>query len=155
MKKMRVKRGEHPEAAEVIEHLKAVISATTSDHVKSDLALSRYLSVSQQAVSLWRKKGKISYDEIVELAYNLIFPISLDEVLLGRHSIEHPWLKEPLADWSIVGMNHYHQNRKKYLFVAMVKNGRCIVEEGTDGSQLWNRLCEKAMASETRPGGTR
>lgn len=90
-KKMRAKHGEHPEAAEVIERLKAVISTSTPDDIKSDLALSRYLSVSQQAISSWRKKGKISYDEIVELAYNLIFPISLDEVLLGRHTVERYW----------------------------------------------------------------
>lgn len=57
-----------------------------------------------------------------------------------------PWLREPLADWSIVGMNHYHQNGKKYLFVAMVRDGRCIVEEGLDDETLWNRLCERATA---------
>lgn len=92
---MRKQRGEHPDAGEVIERLKAVISTATPDRIKSDNALSQYLSVSQQAVSGWRKKGKVSYDEIVELAYNLIFPISLDEVLLGRHTVERYWLFPP------------------------------------------------------------
>jgi len=57
-----------------------------------------------------------------------------------------PWLRDPLDSWSIVGMNHYHQNGNKYLFVAMVKDSRCIVEEGLDDETLWNRLCEKAVA---------
>ncbi len=99
MRKMRKQRGEHPDAAEVIERLKAVISTRTPDVVKSDNALSQYLSVSQQAVSGWRKKGKVSYDEIVELAYNLIFPISLDEVLLGRHTIERYWRFPPFPEF--------------------------------------------------------
>lgn len=115
MKKMRQQRGEHPDAGKVIERLKAVISTTTPDTIKSDNALSQYLSVSQQAVSGWRKKGKVSYDEIVELAYNLIFPISLDEVLLGRHTVERYWQFPPFPGLDeddperIVPAGHWHQ----------------------------------------------
>lgn len=57
-----------------------------------------------------------------------------------------PWLREPLIGWSIVGMNHYHQDGNRYLFVAMTRDDRCIVEEGLDDEALWNRLCEKATA---------
>lgn len=41
-------------------------------------------------------------------------------------------------------MNHYHVNGQKRLFVAMTKDGRCIVEEGADDKYLWNRLWRKA-----------
>ena len=61
---------------------------------------------------------------------------------------------KPLDDWSIVGMNHYHVNGQKRLFVAMTKDGRCITEEGADVQYLWNRLCHKAWdaeASRLRP----
>jgi hypothetical protein len=30
------------------------------------------------------------------------------------------------------------------LFVAMTKGDRCIVEEGPDNLELWDRLCHKA-----------
>jgi len=34
---------------------------------------------------------------------------------------------------------------KNFLFVSMVKNGKCITEEGKDDEYLWNRLWWKAM----------
>jgi hypothetical protein len=55
-----------------------------------------------------------------------------------------PWLMKPLDEWSIVGMNHYFLNGQKRLFVAMIKDGRCIKEEGADDEYLWNRLVHKA-----------
>ena len=55
-----------------------------------------------------------------------------------------PWNVPPLNEWSICGMNHYHQNGNRYLFVSMVKDGRCITEEGEDNEYLWNRLWHKA-----------
>lgn len=58
-----------------------------------------------------------------------------------------PWLQPPLDEWSIVGMNHYHQNGEQYLFVALCKGDRCIKEEGTDDKYLWNRLWHKAQAA--------
>jgi hypothetical protein len=57
-----------------------------------------------------------------------------------------PWLSPPLSDWSIVGMNHYHVDGERMLFVSMAKDGRCIVEEGPDDNHLWNRLWRKADA---------
>ncbi len=55
-----------------------------------------------------------------------------------------PWLMAPLDEWSIVGMNHYSVGGERRLFVAMTKDGRCIVEEGRDDDYLWNRLWHKA-----------
>jgi len=55
-----------------------------------------------------------------------------------------PWQDSILAEWSIVGMNHYHVNRERFLFVAMTKDGRLIQEEGKDDEYLWNRLWHKA-----------
>lgn len=55
-----------------------------------------------------------------------------------------PWMMEPLDEWAIVGMNHYHIEGEKRLFVSMTKEGRCITEEGRDDKYLWNRLWHKA-----------
>jgi len=55
-----------------------------------------------------------------------------------------PWQQSVLREWSIVGMNHYHLNGERRLFVAMVKDGHCIKEEGPDDEYLWNRLCHQA-----------
>jgi len=60
-----------------------------------------------------------------------------------------PWLQPQLLDWSIVGMNHYHMNGERRLFVAMTnKYGICIQEEGVDNEDLWNRLRSKALTNE-------
>lgn len=56
-----------------------------------------------------------------------------------------PWQMKPLDEWSIVGMNHYRINGERRLFVAMTKDGACIVEEGGDDQFLWNRLWHKAV----------
>jgi hypothetical protein len=56
-----------------------------------------------------------------------------------------PWTQKPLDEWAIVGMNHYHVNGQRLLFVAMTKDGRCIHEEGADDTYLWNRLWRKAV----------
>jgi len=55
-----------------------------------------------------------------------------------------PWQNSPLNEWAICGMNHYHVNGEKFLFVSMVKDGKCITEEGKDDQYLWNRLWHKA-----------
>ncbi len=60
-----------------------------------------------------------------------------------------PWEIGELKHWSIVGMNHYHKNGKKYLWVCMGIRiapgmGFYIQEEGEDQVYLWNRLAEKA-----------
>ncbi len=58
-----------------------------------------------------------------------------------------PWLQTPLDQWSIVGLNHYNKAGKKFLFVAMTKDGLCIKEEGPDDEFLWNRLWHKAVGA--------
>lgn len=59
-----------------------------------------------------------------------------------------PWNMKPLDEWSIVGMNHYHVNGERFLFVSMQKGDRCITEEGKDDKYLWNRLWHKAAEAE-------
>lgn len=61
-----------------------------------------------------------------------------------------PWAVKPLSEWSICGMNHYFVDGNKRLFVAMTKNGRCIVEEGQESVCLWNRLRKKATEPDKR-----
>lgn len=58
--------------------------------------------------------------------------------------MSEPWKLKPLDEWSIVGMNHYHVNGKRQLFVAMTKDGQCITAEGDDDEYLWNRLWHAA-----------
>lgn len=68
-----------------------------------------------------------------------------------------PWNESYLEQFDIVGMNHYHDPQgRKMLFVAMVKDGICIKEEGPDDEYLWNRLYWKAkdLITGTAPGHT-
>lgn len=53
-----------------------------------------------------------------------------------------------LIEWDIVGMNHYHVDGNRYLFVAMSKNGRLIKCEGLDEYHhlIWDSLVEQAQA---------
>ena len=60
------------------------------------------------------------------------------------------WQYGVLKEWSICGMNHYHVNGEKFLFVSMVKDGVCITEEGKDDHYLWNRLWHKADKLDVR-----
>lgn len=59
--------------------------------------------------------------------------------------MKRPWMMDPLNEWDIVGMNHYYVGNQRMLFVAMIKKGRCIREEGPDDEYLWNRLWRKAL----------
>ena len=61
-------------------------------------------------------------------------------------SKEVPWRMKPLDEWAIVGMNHYHVEGERRLFVSMTKDDVCITEEGADDEYLWNRLWGKAVA---------
>jgi len=51
-----------------------------------------------------------------------------------------PWQKPPLNEWAICGMNHYHQNGERRIFVSMTKDGQCITQEGKDSGIIWNDL---------------
>ncbi len=57
-----------------------------------------------------------------------------------------PWLLPPLNRFSIVGMNHYHVNGRRHLFVAMIgPSGYCIKAEGADEQDVFRQLALHAM----------
>jgi hypothetical protein len=57
-----------------------------------------------------------------------------------------PWDRVELRGWSIVGMNHYHVDGERRLFVAMTKDWRCITAEGSYEINVWNELAARAKA---------
>ena len=59
-----------------------------------------------------------------------------------------PWNHIVLRPWSIVGMNHYHRDGRRRLFVAMTKDGRCIKAEGWDEALVFERLIAMAQVPE-------
>lgn len=59
-----------------------------------------------------------------------------------------PWNHIVLRPWSIVGMNHYHRDGRRYLFVAMTKDKRCIKAEGWDEAVVFERLIAQAQVPE-------
>lgn len=61
-----------------------------------------------------------------------------------ERELKLPWQRGILAEWSIVGMNHYHVDGERRLFVAMTKGGQCIKSEGQEDEYLWNRLWRQA-----------
>lgn len=58
--------------------------------------------------------------------------------------LEWPWEIDALIDWDIVGMNHYHSEGGRRLFVAMTKDGCCIKAEGPETSEIWRSLAVQA-----------
>lgn len=62
-----------------------------------------------------------------------------------------PWKSHRLADWAIVGMNHYRQNGERRLFVSMERQGRCIKAEGDDTGALWAELERQAFLAKDTP----
>jgi Lar family restriction alleviation protein len=56
-----------------------------------------------------------------------------------------PWNCPELKDWSIVGMNHYHINGIRYLFVAMTRDDLCIKIESVDDTRTWEDLRRSAL----------
>ena len=55
-----------------------------------------------------------------------------------------PWAESPLDEWNIVGMNHYIVQGQKSLFVAMVREGRCIKAEGPSDELVFVSLRSQA-----------
>lgn len=65
--------------------------------------------------------------------------------------MKQPWDRPELKGWHIVGMNHYRCtdiDQRWRLYVAMVKDGRCIKEEGLDTPMIWMALAQKAQREE-------
>ena len=57
-----------------------------------------------------------------------------------------PWNNPELDGWDIIGMNHYHQNGVRRLFVGMVnQDGLAIKAEGHD-EEVWAFLIHEARA---------
>lgn len=56
------------------------------------------------------------------------------------NQVAAPWPHPDLIAWSIVGMNHYHVDGQRRLFVAMTCLNTCITSEGLDGPALWDEL---------------
>lgn len=54
-----------------------------------------------------------------------------------------PWKSNTLNSWSIIGMNHYHIDGKKYLFVSISKGNTCVTYEGLDDGSIWESLEQK------------
>jgi hypothetical protein len=63
-----------------------------------------------------------------------------------------PWQSPGLSEWSIVGMNHYSVNGRKWLFVAMAMYDHCIKAEGPDGPLIWSELEQKAKIAWEKGG---
>lgn len=90
----------------------------------------------REAESAWKAERKNYRERIAELE-------------LQR---EFPWRRHPLSAWSIVGMNHYHVDGQRRLFVAMTKDGECIKAEGPDDGRVWVRLGEMAKSGADAAG---
>lgn len=59
-----------------------------------------------------------------------------------------PWYIYPLSEWSIVGMNHYYINGKRYLFCAMIRGNYCIKAEGEQDLEVFSELKRLAQIYE-------
>jgi hypothetical protein len=62
-----------------------------------------------------------------------------------------PWNHPALDGWAIVGMNHYHVEGERRLFVAMTRRGRCIVAEGAEESTVFWKLRAAAAIATPSP----
>jgi hypothetical protein len=71
--------------------------------------------------------------------------------MTDRSQTALPWKSGALADWSIVGMNHYYVDGCRRLFIAMIRGDRCIKAEGPDTVMLWEELEHKARSTPRRP----
>jgi hypothetical protein len=57
----------------------------------------------------------------------------------------YPWEVEPLDEYDIGVMNHYHVNRNRHLFILMThKNGTYLKAEGINETKVWQSLIEQA-----------
>lgn len=75
-------------------------------------------------------------DELQTLAGSLLAAYQPAQIM--------PWSESPLSTFSIVGMNHYHANGGRRLFVAMTRFGKCIKAEGADEREVFADLLKQA-----------
>jgi len=70
-----------------------------------------------------------------------------------RSMSEMPWDRVELRGWSLVGMNHYHVNGERRLFVAMTDSaGRCVKAEGRDEVEVFKSLARQVFNYRERQG---
>lgn len=65
-----------------------------------------------------------------------------------------PWNGPDLRGWAIVGMNHYHVEGERRLFVAMTMGDRCIKAEGPNEVGVFNDLTRAALAPKEDEGSS-
>jgi hypothetical protein len=68
---------------------------------------------------------------------------------LFENGTAYPWQQPALAEWAIVGMNHYFIGGHRRIYVAMVKGDRCIKREGPDTAEIWLSLALDAGSKVT------
>lgn len=64
-----------------------------------------------------------------------------------KYEMYLPWAEPPLDEWDIIGMNHYHIQDCRCLFVAMTKGNRFIISEGPSDELVFIDLKRKAKLS--------
>ncbi len=83
-------------------------------------------------------------DDVTEY-YRADYVEQLQEQLKEAKEKIDPFTDEIISSWSICGMNHYHVEGERYLFVSLVKDGRCVTHEGLVSDTLfWAKLRMKA-----------
>lgn len=78
----------------------------------------------------------------MSVGYMLNFAPLISDVMLliGDLKMNYPWNESPLNKWDIVGMNHYHLDGKKCLFVAMTRGDVCIQAENENTDMVFTTL---------------
>lgn len=62
-----------------------------------------------------------------------------------------PWEAGQFEGWSIVGMNHYSFQGSRHLYVAMMKDGKCVKAEGPNDLEVFHELARKIREREMTP----
>jgi len=77
-------------AGEIIDRFKAALTLASGDEIDTDLDLAHFLDVAQSTIAGYRRRNKVPYELLVEAASK--HDISLDHILLDRHTIDRHWL---------------------------------------------------------------
>lgn len=77
-------------AGEIIDRFKAALTLASGDEIDTDLDLAHFLDVAQSTIAGYRRRNKVPYELLVEAASK--HDISLDYILLDRHTIDRHWL---------------------------------------------------------------
>lgn len=82
-------------ASEIIDRLKTALALAVNikeipEELDTDLDLAHFLDVAQSTVAGYRRRNKVPYELLLEAANK--YDISLDHILLDKHTIERYWL---------------------------------------------------------------